>query len=439
VTEPCFLSARDAAAAIRAGALTSEALVSSCLRRIAVREDAVHAWAWLDPDAALAQARACDASAPRGPLHGVPIGVKDVIDTADMPTELGAAAFAGRRPTADAAGIALLRAAGVVIMGKTVTAELATYHPGPTANPRRTSHTPGGSSSGSAAAVADFHVPLALGTQTVGSIVRPASYCGILGFKPSFDRYPIAGVLETAIHLDTLGSFARTTEDLLLLDAILSGDGATPAPAATPVVGLYRSGLWGEASPAVHAAFAATAAALSRSGARVVEAALPPGIDALQDKLLQLHLREVATCLGHICREQPDGVSDAFKLMVAKGEAVTEADYQSALHAQQDCKLALADALLGMDLVLTPSARDIAPEGLGATGDPLFCRGWTGLGVPSLGFPATWQDELSIGLQFVGRTGEDRAMLATAGGLLDAIGVTAPIVEPHNLHLTESL
>lgn len=431
MTEPCFLSAGEAAAAIRAGRLTSAALVASCLDRIAAREPQVHAWAWLDREAALAQARARDAEPPRGPLHGVPVGVKDIIDTFDMPTELGAKAFAGRRPSADAAGVARLRKAGAVIIGKTVTTELAGFNPGPTRNPRRATHTPGGSSSGSAAAVADFHVPVALGTQTVGSIVRPASYCGVLGFKPSFDRYPPAGMMEMAKSLDTLGSFARVPEDLALLDRCLADDPA-PAPAIeAPVVGLHRTAMWEEASPAVQAAFAATAAALAAAGATLVDCDLP-GLASLQQPLLELHLAEHLDCLGYLVGERPDGVSDGFKWICQMGSELPQEAYPAALAAQRLGRDVFAAGMAGVDLLLTPSAKDVALEGLEITGDPLFCRNWSGLGVPSLGFPAAWQDGLPVGLQFVGGAGNDATMLATAGRLLNEIGVITPILAARN-------
>ena len=429
LTEPCFLPAGEAAAAISAGTLTSEALTASCLRRIAAREPEVHAWVWLDPEAALAQARARDAEPVRGPLHGVPVGIKDIIDTFDMPTELGCKAFAERRPSVDAAGVALLRKAGAVILGKTVTTELAGMHPGPTSNPRRIGHTPGGSSSGSAAAVADFHVPIALGTQTVGSIVRPASYCGALGFKPTFDRYPPAGMMIMAPSLDTLGGFARTGEDLLLLDACLAKD-ATPARVDhAPVIGLHRTSMWDEASPNVHAAFTATADALAAAGARLVDCDLPALAD-LQQPLIEQHMWEMWNCFGYLVDEQPDGVSDDFKWLGEMATKVSEADYRAGCEAQRRGRADFAAGMDGIDFILTPTAKDVALEGLAATGDPLFCRNWSSLGVPALGFPAVWDDGLPIGLQFVGRAGSDRSLLATAAKLLAEIGVIAAIAGP---------
>lgn len=429
MTEPCLLSAAEAAAAIAAGTLTSEALTASCLARIAAREPEVRAWAWLDPEAALAQARARDTQPPGGPLHGVPVGVKDIIDTFDMPTELGCKAFAQRRPSADAAGVALLRKAGAVILGKTVTTELAGMHPGPTSNPRRIGHTPGGSSSGSAAAIADFHVPLALGSQTVGSIVRPASYCGALGFKPTFDRYPPAGMMIMAPSLDTLGGFGRTVEDLLLLDECLARDPSPPIANPAPVIGLHRTAMWDDASPNVHAAFDAIAAALAAVGAQLVDCDLP-ALAGLQQPLIEQHMWEMWDCFGYLLDEHPDGVSDDFKWLGDMATNVTEADYRAGQEAQRRGRADFASGMAGIDLILTPSARDVAPEGLGATGDPLFCRNWSSLGVPALGFPAAWDDCLPVGLQFVGPAGSDRALLATAAKLLAEIGVIATMAAP---------
>ncbi|HEY6865259.1 MAG TPA: amidase, partial [Burkholderiales bacterium] len=227
--KPNELTASDAARRIARRELTSEALVRACLERIEVREKTVRAWAFIDPDAALAQARERDREPARGALHGVPIGVKDVLDTADMPTEMGSPIYAGWRPRADAACVAIARAAGAVVLGKTVTAELAGMEPGATRNPLDPSRTPGGSSSGSAAAVADFMVPLALGTQTGGSVLRPASVCGVIGFKPSFGRYNRSGLKMAAESLDTIGTMARKIDDIELLDAAL-----TRAPARPP-------------------------------------------------------------------------------------------------------------------------------------------------------------------------------------------------------------
>src|SRR5438105_3476889 len=222
-------SLTEVASSIRNGQIKSEAVVRECLARIREREDVVHAWAFLDPELALRQARECDRSPAKGALHGVPLGVKDIIDTADMPTEMGSPIYRGYRPRADAACVALMRAAGAVILGKTVTCEFAGMTPGATANPLDSTRTPGGSSSGSAAAVADFMVPAAFGTQTGGSVLRPAAYCGVFGYKPSFGRYNPVGVKPAVESFDTIGLIARSIDDLQLMDSVLVGR-TTPAP-----------------------------------------------------------------------------------------------------------------------------------------------------------------------------------------------------------------
>ena len=236
------LTAREAARRLAAREITAEQMARACLARIEERESTVGAWIHVDPDAVLAQARQLDAGPVRGPLHGLPIGVKDIIDTIDMPTCYGSAVYPGHRPAADAACVALARAAGALILGKTVSTEFAWFHPGKTANPRDPRCTPGGSSSGSAAAVADAMVPLAFGTQTAGSIVRPASYCGVVGYKPTYATLPRAGIKPLAESLDTLGVMARTPGDAALLVGILSGRALLPAPRArAPRIALCRT------------------------------------------------------------------------------------------------------------------------------------------------------------------------------------------------------
>src|SRR5438874_13332130 len=263
--DPLSLSVRDAAQEIASGRLTAEALASACLDRIAAREAVVGAGHYLDPDAALAAARRCDASPPRGPLHGVPIGVKDLIDTVDMPTGYGSAIYEGYRPAADAACVALARAAGAIVLGKTVTTEFACFTAGKTANPRNPAHTPGGSSSGSAAAVADGMVPLGFGTQTAGSVIRPASFCGCVGYKPSFGVIPRAGVKPLADSLDTIGVMARSVDDAALCPGVLAGRPALrdiAMPEAPPRIGIYRTPVWSEAEPSTIAAMDRARAAL---------------------------------------------------------------------------------------------------------------------------------------------------------------------------------
>src|SRR6266850_778588 len=266
--DPLSLSARDATREIAAGRLSAEALVSACLERIAAREPVVRAWHYLDREAALAAARQRDAEAPSGPLHGIPIAVKDLIDTVDMPTGYGSVIYEGHRPAADAACVALARASGAIVLGKTVTTEFACFTAGKTANPRNPAHTPGGSSSGSAAAVAAGMVPLAFGTQTAGSIIRPAAYCGVVGFKPSFGVIPRAGVKPLADSLDTVGTMARNIADAAFFAGILGGRPGlreVAMPDAPPRFGLYRTPMWEDAEPSTAAALDHARVALERA------------------------------------------------------------------------------------------------------------------------------------------------------------------------------
>lgn len=379
--------------------------VSECLGRIDARDTEVRAWAYVD--------RA--ATGGEGPLGGVVLGVKDVIDVAGMPTTHGSPIYAGNIAAQDAAAVALLRAAGAVVLGKTVTAEFATYHPGPTVNPRKAGHTPGGSSSGSAAAVADGQADIALGTQTAGSMIRPGSFCGTLAFKPTIGRYPVAGVLDTAPSLDTLGLFARNLDVLIAADAVLTGAGALPAPRTPLRVALCRMPTWDQASAEMQDAVIEFAARLHEVGCELSEVTLPEPFTRLQDAQLLIHRTEAADVLGAIRREHPGEVSAEFRAMIDMGAATEPADYAAARALQDECKGLLAEVFADVDLLLSPGAPGAAPEGIGATGDPMFQRIWTATGAPCLGFPAAWRaDGLPLGLQVIGLPGTDRQLLADA-------------------------
>ena len=379
--------------------------MTTCLERLDARDGVVRGWCHVD--------RA--ASGGPGPLSGVVVGVKDVIDVGGMPTTHGSPIFADHIAARDAECVARLRAAGAVILGKTVTAEFATYHPGPTINPRKPGHTPGGSSSGSAAVVADGQADLALGTQTAGSVIRPASFCGVLAFKPSRDRYPLDAVLETAPHLDTLGIFARDLALLDAADAVLAQDRSAPDPHRPLRVGLCRTPAWSLASAEMQQALTDFAATLEEAGCVLRDVDLPAPFDRLGEAQALIHRREASQALGAIRRDHPDAVSDAFKAMIDAGAEESEADYQAARALQQECR-GLMDAALGdVDLLLAPGAPGAAPEGLESTGDPAFQRLWTAVGAPCLGFPAAWRDDgLPLGLQLIARPGADRQLLADA-------------------------
>lgn len=383
--------------------------VDDCLARIDARDGDVRGWVHID--------RA--ARGGPGPLEGLVVGVKDVVDVAGMPTRFGSPIYADNIADRDAESVARLRAAGAVILGKTVTAEFATYHPGPTVNPRKPGHTPGGSSSGSAAVVADGQADLAIGTQTAGSMIRPASYCGVLGFKPSFGRYPLAGVLDTAPHLDTLGLYARSLDWLARADAVLADEPASPAAKPRLSIGLCRSPAWDMASREMQAAFAACGDRLRAAGHDVADREPPPAMDALAAAQALIHRREAWQEMGHIAQAHPDATSAAFRAMLAKGAAETDDAYRAALALQTRC-IALLPALSdGIDLLLVPGATGTAPAGLGSTGDPAFQRIWTALGVPCLGFPAAWRaDGLPLGMQIIGPPHGDRALLANARTIL---------------------
>lgn len=419
---PESLSLAEAAAAIRMGSITSELLMESYLQRINKRDATVGAWAQLDVEKALAMAREKDTQDCMGPLHGVPIGVKDVIDTAGMATRYGSPIYDNHVPALDAACVASLRKAGAIIIGKTVTAEFATYHPGRTANPLNPKHTPGGSSSGSAAAVADFQVPAALGTQTAGSVVRPASFCGVIGFKPSKDRYRTDGVLDTSTHLDTLGFFVRCIDDAKLLDAVLAEVQEADAQAKEfPVIGICRSPAWSTATAEMKDCLDQAGRRLKNQGARIQSVELAGVFSKLGAAQSLIHAREAADFLGPIVDRNVSQASAALIDFIQLGRGFPEADYLQALELQRDCSSQFEDAIEGVDVLLTPAASGTAPAGLAATGSPDFCRIWTALGVPCISFPvAAATNQLPLGLQLVGRMNQDRQLLQMAAKIQPA-------------------
>jgi Asp-tRNA(Asn)/Glu-tRNA(Gln) amidotransferase A subunit family amidase len=416
VQKPNELGAREAARRLAARELTAGQLVRACLERIEARESSVGAWIHLDPAAALAQARELDAGPVRGPLHGLPIGVKDIIDTADMPTGYGSAAYLGHRPAEDAAGVALARAAGALILGKTVSTEFAWFHPGKTANPRDLRCTPGGSSSGSAAAVADAMVPLAFGTQTAGSIIRPASYCGVVGYKPSYATLPRAGVKLLGESLDTLGAMARSPGDAALLVGALSGRDLLPEPlGGPPSIALCRTHEWPTAQPETAAALEQAAAAASRAGARVKEVVLPGPFAGLLQAQIDLMNYETWRSLASERLHRQDRLSDTLKKLLDAAGKVDAARYDQARALAAACRATLGDVFGDADILLVPSAPGEAPRGLAATGDPVFCRVWSLLGTPALNIPCSrGPNGLPVGVQVIGRIGDDARAIAVA-------------------------
>ncbi len=410
------LGALDAARRICRRELSAEALVRACLARIEEREAVVGAWTHLDADAALAQARALDAGPVRGPLHGLPLGVKDLIDTADMPTAYGSPIYAGHRPAWDAACVASARAAGAVVLGKTVTTEFATYHPGKTANPHNPAHTPGGSSSGSAAAVADFMVPLACGTQTAGSVIRPAAFCGVVGFKPSFGLISRAGVKSLAESLDTIGVFARDVADAALFAGVLAGrDLLPPATPRPPRVGLCRTDEWEQAAPEAKGAFETAATRLAAAGAKVSDIDLPAEFSGLVAAQTEIMAYEAAQALAYETHAHNEQLSTRLRALIAQGVALAPARHDENRLLARRCRQLLADAFRDVDILMAPSAPGEAPAGLAATGNPVFNRIWTLLGTPCVHLPfAQGLCGLPVGVQAVGPRGGDRATLAAA-------------------------
>jgi Asp-tRNA(Asn)/Glu-tRNA(Gln) amidotransferase A subunit family amidase len=411
------LSASQAAALLARREIKSEDLVRACLERISARDGDVHAFAQLDPVAALAQARALDSGPVRGPLHGLPIGVKDLFDTADLATSYGSAIYAGHRPSIDAAAVALCREAGAVVMGKTVTTEFAYFTPGPTCNPHNPLHTPGGSSSGSAAAVADHMLPLALGTQTAGSIIRPAAYCGVVGYKPSLGRVTGAGVKSLSPTLDVVGGFGRSVRDAGLLGAVLTGDArlANQGEPAAPRIGLCRTPAWPQADADTQRAWEMATQALSRDTRECRDAVMPHNFAELIQLQKDVMAFEMARALSHERLRHRERLSERLVALLDEGMAISGAEHATNLERTAEWRLRIDMLFERHDVLLTPSATGEAPLGLNATGDPLFCRSWSLLGMPSVHLPFTTGSQgLPVGLQLVGRFGEDHKLLAIA-------------------------
>ena len=411
------LSAAEAARRIEAGELTAEALAAACLERIAERDDAVRAWAFLHAKQALAQARELDRMPRRSRLHGVPFGIKDIIDTEDLPTEYNSPIYRGHRPRADASCVALLRRAGCLVLGKTVTTEFANNHPSPTRNPHDPAHTPGGSSSGSAAAVADRMVPLALGTQTGGSVIRPAAYCGAFALKPSFGSINRQGTKFVAESLDTIGIFSRAPDDLALALEVLSGRSAPDFASFTgkPRIGLCRTPHWQDADAATQANLEHAAKRLAKAGATVTDFELPPGSDHLFDRHAIIMGFESVRALAWEYMNFPEQISTSLKPRLDEGWQVTRADYDAVRETARQCRRALADRMHAVDFLLTPSAPSEAPRSHESTGDPVFNRAWTLFGVPCVTVPhGKGAHGLPLGIQLVGPFDGDTALLGWA-------------------------
>ena len=432
------LSAIEARRALTANEITSEQLVGACLNRIALRDNTVRAWAHINSEAALEAARASDAKRASGeqmgPLAGIPVAVKDIIDTKDLPTELGSPVFAGRQPAADAFVVTQLKSAGAIILGKTVTTEFAFFGPGETRNPHDPERTPGGSSSGSAAAVADFQVPLALGTQTAGSIIRPASYCGVVGVKPTFGYVSRTGVLEQSPPLDTIGGYARSVEDTaLLLDCIdgfdISDRGMIPgrkpslvAALTTPMarpprIAFVKSPAWPQADENMRAAFELFASTF-KGEVEVNETPLPAEFDRIIRLQQIVQFSDIARNYGPIADANPDRVSAKLKEVIAEGRTFSAGSYDEARGMSEALYNDLRSIFVNNDVILTPAAQGVAPLGLASTGSPMFNGLWTYLGMPCISLPLLSINALPAGVQLVGAREDSARLLRVASWMM---------------------
>jgi Asp-tRNA(Asn)/Glu-tRNA(Gln) amidotransferase A subunit family amidase len=428
------ISATEAARLIRDGVVSSEQFMEACLARVREIDPQVQAWSFLDPEYALTQARAADqrrlAGAPIGPLHGVPVGVKDIFDTADMPTEYGSAIYAGHTPSRDTTAVARLRAAGAVIMGKTVTTEFAYFSPGKTRNPHNLEHTPGGSSSGSAAAVAASMIPLALGSQTNGSTIRPAAYCGVVGFKPTHGLISRHRVFALSRTLDHVGLFARSVDDIALLaEQLVAYDENDPdtrprarmpfvetaaaEPPLAPMFAFIKTPMWERADEDSREGFAEV---IEHLGSRVEEVELfPSAADAWQWHQAIMGA-EMAHNLEREWNNSRDLLSAQLRAQIERGREVRAAEYLRALSQVGPAYESFVELFeQRYDAILTPAAPGAAPKGLASTGDPAFCTLWTLCGMPAISLPLLQSaDGLPIGVQLVGPRHGDARLLRTA-------------------------
>ena len=411
------LSLHNAVEKIACSEITSEELVRSCLVRIEERENLIQAWEHLDPDAAIKQAKAADRRGSSGALHGIPIGIKDIIETVDLPTSYGSPIYKNNRTNSDAACVALARESGAVILGKTVSTEFAGGTPARTRNPHNPAFSPGGSSSGSAAAVADYMVPVAIGSQTVGSTIRPSSFCGVIGFKPSFGTLNLAGVKSQAASMDTLGIISRCITDTSYLFDVLSGKKhikpveSLPAP---PRVGICRTPQWPQAKPETIDALNKTIQCISASNAIVEEVELPEYFDQVLDAQMVILQFEFSQVLTYERTQHRDELSEGLQAILDKAAALSTEDYFNALSIVEKGREMIVSAFTNVEVLITPSASGEAPE-FGAPTDLQFQRLWTVLHLPCLTLPAfTGEKGLPVGIQLIGNYRGDKKLLTIA-------------------------
>ena len=399
------------------GDITVESIARACLDRIEADEPRVRAWAHLDPELVLARARELDhvpASA-RAALHGIPLGVKDIFDTHEMPTTYGSPIYLGYRPRTDAASVSIARQRGALVFGKLVTTEFAAWPPGPTTNPHDATRTPGGSSSGPAAAVAAGMVPVAFATQTTGSIARPASFCGVVGYKPTYGMLPCVGVKAISETFDTVGVITRTVEDAAFVVGSLSGRAlALPAKRPPPRLGICLTHEWGAAAAETVALFDALPEVLGRAGVRPVALSPPPSFAGLAEAQSRVWTFEIARCLADEFRRFADLIREPLRSMLEEGIAMPLRDYEESRSLVRKCQAELPHMFGEVDVLLTPAAPGEAPE-LATTGDPIFNRAWSALGTPVVCVPAgTGPSGLPLGVQIVGMAQQDGRTLACA-------------------------
>ncbi len=416
--EPHRLSATEIARKTEGGGLTAEAVVASCLERIAARESVVRAWAFLAREAALAEARAFDRAGKKMLLGGVPFGLKDIFDAAGMPAGYGSRIYTGWRPPSDASAAALPKAAGAILLGKTITTEFANRYPGPTSNPYDPARTPGGSSSGSAAAVADFMVPLAIGTQTAGSVLRPAAYCGVIGFKPSFGLFPPAGMRINTEAFDTVGIMARGVADIALFRAAMMAIPYHPPamPQTAPRIGLCRGPHWDDAEPEGRAVLEAAADRLAAAGARIADTALPPECAECDDYQRVIGAFEgLRNHMPELYRHEALLSPQLRETKIALGRKLSLDQFRDACRGADQARAAAWEWAAGFDAILTLPAPGEAPRGLGDTGSAMFNAIWTQLHMPCLTLPAgRGPNGLPLGVQLVGGRHDDARLLEVA-------------------------
>jgi len=411
------------ATALQQREIAAEELVRACLAHIATREPTIGAWTHLEAEQALRQARVLDGGAWRGPLHGIPVAAKDIFDTHDMPTAYGSSIYARHRPAADAALVAMLRQQGAIVLGKTVTTEFAYFRPGKTRNPHNLDHTPGGSSSGSAAAVADCMVPLALGSQTAASLIRPAAYCGIVGFKSAQGSFPLAGVKALSQTLDSAGWMTRSVADAALVFGALTGAPSEPMLplAAAPRIALCRTAEWPRADPSAALALEHAATRLAAAGAWIDEIELPPPFDRLVEAQMTVMAYEAVRSLQYEYARHQEALSPQLLALLQSGAALSFDSYRAALESADQGRQYLAELLSRFDALLAPSAPGEAPAGLEATGDPIFSRMWTLMQVPTICLPVTHGSRgLPVGVQLIGPL-RDEAKLFAVGTWAEAL------------------